>query len=170
MTKRTKAKQWGDGLIFRKKRTRADGTSYTEDRYTLQYYVDGAVRRERTDCTDEAAAQRLLDRRVSAIRAGEPVVLTRGLRLSDLETRYFADYEAKGHRSTVTARGRWKNLAGYFDMDRKALSVTTDNLAAYARQRVRDGASDATTNRELAALKHAYRLAVHAGVLARLPI
>lgn len=169
MTKRVKAKQWGDGLVFRKRRTRADGSTYLEDRYTLQYYVDGVMRREKTDCTDEAAAQKILDKRVSAIRAGEPVVLTRNIRLSDIEKRFFQDYEDKRRRSTVTAKGRWKNLAGFFDMDRKALSITLDELSAYGRQRVKDGASDSTVNRELAALKHGYRLALRAKVIAIMP-
>ena len=111
----------------------------------------------------------MLDKRVAAIRAGEPIAPTRNVRLSDLRDRFFKDYEAKKRRSTATAIGRWKHLISILNGDRKALSITTDDLSDYASQRVRDGASDSTTNRELAALKHAYRLALRAKVIATMP-
>jgi len=169
MAKRVKARQWGDGFVFQKQRTRADGTTYTAPTWYVCYSVDGTKRREATDAQTEVEAQKILDGRVSAIQKGEIMPPSRNVRLSDLEKRYFQDYEDKHRRSTVTARGRWKNLLEYFDADRKALGISTDELAAYARQRVKAGASDSTANRELAALKHAFRLALHAKVLVTMP-
>lgn len=167
--KRQRAKLWGDGRIYKKSRTRADGTTYAEPKWWLQYSVDGAVRRESSGTDDAAKAQRLLDKKIAAIRAGEPIAPTRSLRLSDLEKRFFDNYADKKRRSTATAKGRWKHIAAFFDMDRKALGITTDELAAYGRQRAKDDASDSTINRELAALKHAYRLALHDKVIAAMP-
>jgi len=169
MGKRQRAKLWGDGRIYRKVRVKADGTRYEEPRYWLQFSVDGQVRRESSGTDDAVKAQRMLDKRVHAIRNGEVLAPTRNVRLSDLKQRFFDNYADKKRRSTSTAIGRWKNLLGFFDPDRKALSITLDELSEYGRHRVKAGASDSTVNRELAALKHSYRLAVHAKVIAAMP-
>lgn len=169
MKKRVRERLWGDGRLYRKVRTKADGTTYTEPIWWLQFSVDGQVRRESSGTDDQAKAQRLLDKKVAAARAGEPIAPTKSIRLSDLKERFFADYEAKRRRSTPTAKGRWSNLLSILDPDRKAVSITTDDLSDYGRQRVKGGASDSTVNRELAALKHAYRLALHANVIHAMP-
>ncbi len=160
-----RAKLWGDGRIYRKVRTKADGSTYTEPKWWLQYSVDGEVRRESSGTDDPVKAQRLLDKRVAAVRAGEPIAPTKSVRLSDLRERHVHNYIDKKKRSLSTLTGRWKNLLGFFDPDRKAASVTTDELADYGRERAKDGASDSTVNRELRALKRGYRLAVLAKVL-----
>jgi integrase len=171
MAKRRRVREWswGDGRIYRKTRTKADGTTYTEPRWWLQFSVDGVVRREPSGTDDAGDAQKILDKKVAALRAGAPPPPTRSIRLSDLERRFFDDYAARKRRSVSTARGRWKNLAAHFDMDRRALGITIDELSAYGLKRVKDGASDSTVNREWAALKHAFRLALHAKVITYMP-
>jgi integrase len=160
-----RAKLWGDGRIYQKVRTKADGTSYTEPKWWLQYSVDGQVRRESSGTDDAVKAQRMLDARVASVRRGEQIAPAGSVRLSNLRERHVQNYLDKKKRSLSTLTGRWKNLAAFFDMDRKATSVTTEDLAAYGRQRVKDGASDSTVNRELRALKRGYRLAILAKVL-----
>src|SRR5260370_16256387 len=88
MGKRQRAKLWGDGRIYRKTRTKADGSTYEEPRWWLQYSVDGEVRRESSGTDDMKTAQRMLDKRVHAVRAGEPIAPTRNVRPADLPERF----------------------------------------------------------------------------------
>src|SRR5260370_36735424 len=103
MGKRQRAKLWGDGRIYRKTRTKADGSTYEEPRWWLQYSVDGEVRRESSGTDDMKTAQRMLDKRVHAARAGEPIAPTRNGRLADPRDPSVADHETKPSASTATA-------------------------------------------------------------------
>ena len=169
MAKRQRAKLWGDGRIYRKTRLKADGSTYEEPRWWLQYSVDGQVRRESSGTDDAVKAQRMLDKRVHAIRNGEVLAPNRNVRLSDLRDRHLAKYDDKHLDSKDSAVGRWKNLLGYFDGDRKALSLTTDEMAAYGRHRDKRGAEGATINKEWNALKAGFRLAIKARALSAMP-
>jgi integrase len=167
--RRVKAKRWGDGLVFQKTRRRPDGTRYVEDRWWIQFSVDGDVRREPTDARSEEQAQAILDRKVHAVREGIPVPVGRGVRLSDVRKRYVQHYEDKERRSIKTALGRWKNLLDLLGGDVKVSSLTADRLAQYGRERVKEGASPSTVNREWAALHRGLVLCQKARVLAAIP-
>jgi site-specific recombinase XerD len=57
---------------------------------------------------------------------------------------------------------------GFFGLDR-ALDVTTDRARKYISKRQSEKASNASINRELAALKRMFSLAVQAGTLSSKP-
>jgi site-specific recombinase XerD len=57
-----------------------------------------------------------------------------------------------------------KHLENTFGLDR-ALDITTDRINAHIAQRQDSGAKNATINRELAALKRMFSLAMQAGKL-----
>ena len=86
----------------------------------------------------------------------------------DLAADFIKDYEIKGRRSLRWAKGRVVNLRRYFGTDR-ALDITAPRLRTYAQSRLEDGATPATVNRDLAALKRMFSLAVQAGRLSVRP-
>ena len=49
---------------------------------------------------------------------------------------------------------------GYFHPNTKMSSITASDISAYTKWRIDQGAAAATVNRELAAIRRAYRLAV----------
>src|SRR6185503_18512520 len=77
------------------------------------------------------------------------------------------DYEKNGrdakHLDTVLSR-----LRGSF-AELRAHDITTDKISAYQAQQKRAGYANATINREMAALKRAFRLAHRAGRVASVP-
>jgi integrase len=84
----------------------------------------------------------------------------------DLCTLLRRDYRKKGNRSRIEYR--LAHLAETF-AGIPALSITTPAVEAYADQREAAGAARATVNRELAALRRMFRLALHAGLVPAMP-
>jgi len=79
------------------------------------------------------------------------------------------DYQLNGHRSYDRAHLSCRHLLRLF-AGRAAASVTGVDVAKYSSLRLGEGVAPATVNRELAALRRAYRLAVRQGVLAAMPV
>jgi integrase len=77
------------------------------------------------------------------------------------------DYVRKGNRSRLEYK--LTRLAEVFAGD-AALTITTDRIDWYADQRVAGGAKPATVNRELAALRRAFRIAVRKQLLPTMPV
>ena len=78
------------------------------------------------------------------------------------------DYRANGRRSLERIEGALKHLRGFFG-DHFALDITSDRITSYIKWRQDEGAAAATINRELAALRRAFRLAARAGKVALRP-
>jgi integrase len=79
----------------------------------------------------------------------------------ELAGMYLADYRANGRRTLTHAERYVKNLRKGFGLDR-ALDVTTDRIAQYRDARLADGLQPGAVNRELAALRRMFSLAVRA--------
>jgi integrase len=79
-----------------------------------------------------------------------------------------ADYQANGRRSLDRLDISLGHLRPAFGL-RRAVHVTSADLTAYATTRQAAGAANGTINRELAALKRAYSLALDAERLHRAP-
>jgi integrase len=78
------------------------------------------------------------------------------------------DYETNEKRSVSSATLSASHLRGFFGLDR-ALDITTDRVRTYISRRQSEGASNGSINRELAALKRMFSLAVQAGKLSSRP-
>ena len=66
----------------------------------------------------------------------------------------------KALRSAKTDLQRYKNhLAPYFD-DMQLIAIKKSHISDYQAQRLAEGASGATVNRELALLKHVFNIAI----------
>jgi integrase len=158
----------GLGLVYRPKYIdRETGERKTAATWWIQFSIRGVRYRESSRSTNRADAVRLLKHRLSEGAAGKPVG-------SQLERTTFEDlvrilldnYRANERRSLRRVEGGVKHLREFFG-DYRAVDITEDRINAYVVHRKQQEAANATINRELAALKRAFRLA--GGKVGQLP-
>jgi integrase len=82
----------------------------------------------------------------------------------DLADALLIDYEVNRLRSIRSVRLSIEHLKARFALER-ALDITTEKIKKYVADRQRDGAANASVNRELSALKRMFKLAVESGKL-----
>jgi integrase len=134
----------GTGSIFRK-----PGCAT----WVIQFYKDGRRIREATGLTYRAAAQRRLTTRLYQVDKNEYLERERRpVRIEELFTALEENNLSNGRGRPRDLRGRWRNLSQSFAAMR-AINLTTDDVRHYVRRRQQEGASNATVNRELSALK-----------------
>lgn len=133
--------------------------------YWIKYYRDGEPFRESSRSIRKGDASRLLRIREGHLAEGRPFTPS-ALRLhfEDLEAGLLDDYRSRGLRSVGRRQEHFAHLAQAFARWR-AQEITTDAVRAYTARRQQEGAANATINRELAALKRAFNLAIRAGKL-----
>ena len=163
----------GSGSLFRK------GTSLT---WHIQYYRDDCKRdengelildpsgstiphrqrvRECTNTQNRRKAQDRLNERLSEVSRNEWVaperqqITVEALFLA-MENKYRVDH-GLSNQVTTPLRRRWAHLKKSF-AHTPAAKLTTDALTRYTLQRQKEGAKNATINRELASLRRALRL------------
>jgi integrase len=138
--------------------------------YWIQYSVRGERMRESSESADLADAKRLLKKRNGDVQAGKPVGRqVEKTTLKDLRAILLDEYAANGRRSTERVADALDHVASYFGDDCKATAIGSDRLTAYVRERLDEGAANATINRELSAVKRAFKLALKAGRVAAIP-
>jgi site-specific recombinase XerD len=76
----------------------------------------------------------------------------------ELKADLLKDYEVNAKKSLRSVKLSSGHLTEFFGFDR-ALDITTDRIRAYISKRQDESASNATINRELAALKRMFPLA-----------
>ena len=147
--------------------------------YYIRYYdVRGRRRLETTKSTDKNEAEKQLRKRLSAKDAGVSADAAIGkLTLKEATDDVLNDYKANGRRSLPEVRRKIElHLLPYFGERRRMTSITTADMRAFIAERQREekdddgtvtkrAASNAEINRELAALRRAFRLALRAGWL-----
>lgn len=133
----------------------------------IDYSFRGRRCRESSGSTRKSDAVKLLRRRMEEMGRGRLVGPdAERVTLDDLARLLLDDYEANGRRSTKRAALAVRTLTGYFGGHTRALDITTDRVNRYiAHRRDADGVQPATIQKELAALKRAFNLAVKAGLL-----
>lgn len=157
----------------------------------IQYYRNGKVYRQSAGTTNRRKAEKFLQRKIGEIATGnflEPTAERTLVICSDcahpkdsshsrkgescgcLASDLLTEYEANARHSLVNVRRNWeKHLAPRFEHVR-ARDVRTDALNQYITERQTEGASNASINRELAALKRSFKLGMIAGKVAKMPI
>ena len=135
----------------------------------IAYYHRGHRYRESSHSESDSQARRLLKQRLGEITAGRFIGpsedrLTFDALVADLEN----DYKVNNRRSLETVRFHVARLQRFFGFDR-AVDITPDRVKAYQVQRLEEGASRATVNREVACLGRMLSLAVNSGKLSRKP-
>jgi integrase len=152
--------------IYVDKRT---GERKTAATWWVQYSVRGKRYRESSGSSNRNLAVKLLKDRLGAAAQGRPVgPNVDRTKFEDLARMLIEDYRANGRRSLERIEGALKHLRGFFG-DHFALDITSDRITSYIKWRQDEGAAAATINRELAALRRAFRLAARAGKVALRP-
>ena len=137
--------------------------------YWIAYYHRGKEYRESTKTTTEKAAIRLLKKRLGEMGRGKLIGPSEErVTFEDLVTDLKRDYSINHKRSAKTLGYQLKHLCKSFALMR-AVDITTDRIRAHALERQATGAKNATINRELAALRRMFSLAVQAGRLSARP-
>jgi len=122
----------------------------------MQYFHHGQRFRKSTGCDRVKDAQDILRKTLVEIEQQDSSTHT----LAGLYAALEEDYVANGRKSLAHLKNLWsKHLAGYFGA-KGAADVTPAQVAEYVRQRRDAGAANASINRELAALKRMYKLAL----------
>ncbi len=137
------------------------GSLYRRGRFWwIKYYVDGRPIRESAKTDKETEARKLLKLREGAAADGMPVSPRADrLRVDHLLRDLLNDYQVNGRRSLDKAHRCARRLSAAFGA-RRAVSLTTADVRGYVATRQARGAANATINRELAALKRAFSLAM----------
>ncbi len=126
--------------------------------YWIKYYRGGKPFRESAHSEKESDARRLLKLREGQIAEGRfPGLRVERVRFEDLARDFLNDYQASGRKSLRRAKGTCSHLRAWFQ-GMRAVDITTDRIRAYIVHRQAEGATHATINRELAALKRMFSL------------
>ena len=158
----------GTGSVFLPRYRSASGELRKGRLYWIAYRLGAKTKREPTKTASRRDAETLLRTRLAGLDRGE---LPPSYRTTweDLAKLIRADYRAHGRRSGARLDLSLAHLGKTFKGARAA-AITADRLRAYiARRLEHDGAARATVNRELAALKRAFRLAHRTGHVAVIP-
>jgi integrase len=146
-------------------RTRGSGSIYKQKgsaAWWVKYYRHGKPFRESTKTTDKAEAKQFLKQRLAEIATGNfygPAV--ERIAVAELADDFLRDYRINGRKSLDDAEARWKLHLEPFFGHMKASEVTSDLVARYVDGRRQEKASNATVNREMAALKRMFRLGLY---------
>jgi integrase len=136
------------------------GTLREVEQWWMKYKDQrGVIHRESSGTSNHADAKRLLKLREGRAAEGKPILpradkVTVGELLDDL----LREYEQNGRR-VKRLKFSLAHLRPAFGT-RKAMAVRGDDVNTYKSERLAAGAAGATVNRELAALKRAYNLAL----------
>jgi integrase len=136
----------------------------------MTYYVDGKQIWESTRTKDKAEAQKILQSKIGQIADGRYAgPAADRTTFEDLAEMFLTDYKVNGKKTLQDAEIRvQKHLAPFF-RGWKAQQITAADVHAYITHRREQGAQNATINRELAALKRAFNLAMRAEKIVQRP-
>lgn len=145
----------------------------------VRYRVSGTSYEESTHSTSWREAAKFLSRKQAELGLGVFVAPdAKRVTFADLAEMLRNNYQVRGRRTLTvrivdgrekfggTLEGSLAHLEAFFGAGR-ALAITTDRVTAYERQRLDAGAARATLNKELAALRRMFNLAVEAKRLTR---
>ncbi len=162
----------GTGSIFQQK-----GSSV----YWIKYYRNGQPFRESSGSEKIKDAEKLLGKRIAEVAVHTWVSpADRRVTVDELYAALLDDYRNNGLASLDGARQRWEREAKEgekpepgrlkkFFGGMRALMVTTDLLNRYIAECRKDGLSNATINRDMAALRRAFNLALRADKIQKIP-
>jgi integrase len=150
----------GEGRIFHQQYTR-DGVTKATKTWYIQFYDPrhGKPVTEKTGSMKWKDARKLLNRRLGEVEHGTYVgakmnQTTLGECLALVET----DYTINGRRSLARMQQSRAHVLAFFGGKTKVIAIAPDRIDDYVQTRLKEGAQNATVNRELSCLKRALRL------------
>ena len=150
-----------------KKVRQIKGSPYWHVRYTD---VTGKERQVSTHETSKRKAEAELRRIEGQIeRGGQVLPSSRSVRLEQLLENVITDYRISGKSSLRDLEARVDlHIVPFFNRIR-AVAVTTPLIREYIALRQTQGAKNGTINRELTAIKRAFKLGTEEGILMQMP-
>ncbi|MCZ6481605.1 MAG: site-specific integrase [candidate division NC10 bacterium] len=128
----------------------------------IKFYDNGRPRYESSGSRKETDAKRLLSLRLGQVVEGKcPAPEVQRITFEDLARDLETEYRANGRRSLGHLVVRIAHLRRFF-CSMRATSITTSEVQKYIVKRQSEGASNATINRDLAALTRMFSLALQA--------
>lgn len=160
----------GDGLAYRPTYTdKRTGQRKRISTWWVQYFVKGARFRESSNSRIRSEAEAFVQQWLKAAVQGAPVGPKAGkVTFEDLAKILLDDYRANGRRSLGRVEGAVGHLRRFFAAT-PASQISSDLIASYVCSRQEQRAAPATINRELGALRRAFRLAQSTGTVAFRP-
>jgi integrase len=136
----------------------------------IAYYANGKQVCESTNTKDKAEARRILQARLGQLAEGRYIgPAVERVTFEDLMRGLLTDYEVNGKKSLRMLRDRiTKHLTPFF-RGKKAQDITTAHVQTFITNRQGQGTSNAEINRELAALKRAFSLAIRSERITKKP-
>jgi integrase len=137
--------------------------------YWIAYSYRGKEFRESARTDNVSQAQKLLKKRIGEVASGKLIGPSEErLRFNDMAEALLTDYQVNGRRSVAHVRGSIRHLRKFFGLDR-TVDITTGRIKSYVTVRQKEGAANASINRELAALRRMFSLAVQDERLSNAP-
>jgi integrase len=161
----------GEGCVYQPRYKNKRREWVKQAVWWIKYQRPGEAKptRESAHTTRKGEALGLLRDRLSDIKAGLPTGPdVNKTTFEDLARLIEQDYEVNERDTLVRVKQGLEHLRGMF-AGNLAVTITGDRTTAYALQRKAEGAANATINRELAALKRAFRLAAKMRKVAFVP-
>src|SRR5512139_1530093 len=136
------------------------GTIYRRKNiYWVKYYRNGKPYYESTHSEKREVAKKLLQKREGEIAKGEiPGIRFDKVRFDELAEDFLTDYRINGKRTLDKATCSVKHLSKTFG-GMSITAITTAKIKEYVDSRMMEDRSNASINRELAALKRIFHLA-----------
>ena len=136
----------------------------------IRYYRNGRRHEESAHTDKKEKARDLLKLREGDVAKGVPISAAIGrLRFDEAAVDLLTEYRVNGRRAIEHVERRIKIGLGPWFGGRRMASLTTADVRTYIDERIKAGAANATINRELAALKRMFTLAMQAGKLVHRP-
>ncbi len=152
------------------KRRHGSGSIYKRGKlWWLSYYAEGEHLCESAQTRDRGEARRRLQERLGQIAEGRFVgPKADRVTFEEMAKAMLNDYRINGKKSLKDAERSVKALGRYFG-GRKAKSIEPRDISSYKASRQGDGLANGSINRELAALKRMFNIALENGNIIRKP-
>lgn len=137
--------------------------------YWIAYSYRNKEYRESSQAENEAQARKLLKRRIGEVASGQFLGPNEErVTFEDMANALVTDYEINKLRSIRSLKLSVRHLQVRFALER-AIDITTEKIKKYIADRQHEDAANGSINRELAALKRMFKLAVESGRLRYAP-
>jgi hypothetical protein len=158
------------GSLYKRTRKMPDGTKRERPTWWIKYYANGRPVRESTGTDKASVAKQMLRAREGDIEHGFAVnpKMDR-IMFEDAAADLLKDYTTNRKQSYGDTKRRVDLHLTPFFKGKRLISITPTSVREYINVRQAQKAANGTINRELAALKRMFALAIDAGTLKHKP-
>ena len=136
----------------------------------IRYYRNGRRHEESARTEKKTEAETLLKIREGDVARGVPMTTRIGqLRYEEAVSDLLNDYKVNGRKAYNHVERRHRLALEPYFRRRRMVTISTPDVRAYVATRQQAGGANSTINRELAALKRMFTLAIQAGKLLHRP-